>query len=318
MILDDRDIERWREAGWWGTTTVDDLFRACVAARPRPARAGRCAEPRGVRARRAAAADVRRSRRARRAARGRRCSLPACARTGSSLVQLPNIVEIVHRVPRLRAARRDRLADHAGLRRARPAAHRRATCGRRPFLTLRELKDGAPRSARGEDRAGFAVSRRRFRRDRRRRESAVRSQPASGAGDATARQSGVTSPGLEQLPGDVDGASAPTSRRSRSTPTRSSRCTGPPAPPAIRSACRAATTSGTAPATPAPTPGCCEPGDASSRRCRWCTPPGYSGMFMPWLETQGMLALHQPFDMGVFLDQIEAGASTTPSPRPRC
>lgn len=34
MILDDpKTIQRWREAGWWGTTTIDDLFRACVAAR---------------------------------------------------------------------------------------------------------------------------------------------------------------------------------------------------------------------------------------------------------------------------------------------
>lgn len=32
---------------------------------------------------------------------------------------------------------------------------------------------------------------------------------------------------------------------------------------------------------------------------------GYSGMLMPWLELQGMLVLHQPFDMQVFLKQIE-------------
>lgn len=31
---------------------------------------------------------------------------------------------------------------------------------------------------------------------------------------------------------------------------------------------------------------------------------GYSGMIMPWLELQGTLVLHQPFDMGVFLDQL--------------
>jgi non-ribosomal peptide synthetase component E (peptide arylation enzyme) len=35
VILDDpQTIARWRAAGWWGDTTVDDLFRACVAARP--------------------------------------------------------------------------------------------------------------------------------------------------------------------------------------------------------------------------------------------------------------------------------------------
>ncbi len=35
MILEDpRVIERWRQAGWWGTTTIDDLFRECVAQVP--------------------------------------------------------------------------------------------------------------------------------------------------------------------------------------------------------------------------------------------------------------------------------------------
>ncbi|MBL8645360.1 MAG: acyl--CoA ligase [Rhodospirillaceae bacterium] len=33
---------------------------------------------------------------------------------------------------------------------------------------------------------------------------------------------------------------------------------------------------------------------------------GYNGMFLPWLETQGTLVLHQPFDMAVFLNQIES------------
>jgi cyclohexanecarboxylate-CoA ligase len=32
---------------------------------------------------------------------------------------------------------------------------------------------------------------------------------------------------------------------------------------------------------------------------------GYSGLVMPWLEVQGTLVLHQPFDMTVFLDQLE-------------
>ena len=35
MILDDpATIERHARAGWWGRTTVHDLFEACVAARP--------------------------------------------------------------------------------------------------------------------------------------------------------------------------------------------------------------------------------------------------------------------------------------------
>jgi acyl-CoA synthetase (AMP-forming)/AMP-acid ligase II len=32
---------------------------------------------------------------------------------------------------------------------------------------------------------------------------------------------------------------------------------------------------------------------------------GYSGMVMPWLEKQGTLVLHQPFDKTIFLDQLE-------------
>ncbi|MBL8629313.1 MAG: acyl--CoA ligase [Rhodospirillaceae bacterium] len=32
---------------------------------------------------------------------------------------------------------------------------------------------------------------------------------------------------------------------------------------------------------------------------------GYSGLFMPWLETQGTLVLHHPFDMNIYLDQLE-------------
>jgi len=33
---------------------------------------------------------------------------------------------------------------------------------------------------------------------------------------------------------------------------------------------------------------------------------GYSGLFMPWLETQGTLVLHNPFDMNIFLHQLES------------
>lgn len=32
---------------------------------------------------------------------------------------------------------------------------------------------------------------------------------------------------------------------------------------------------------------------------------GMSGVVTPWLQTRGLIALHQPFDMGVYLDQIE-------------
>ncbi len=32
---------------------------------------------------------------------------------------------------------------------------------------------------------------------------------------------------------------------------------------------------------------------------------GYSGIFMPWLETQGTIVLHHPFDMKIYLEQLE-------------
>jgi len=48
-----------------------------------------------------------------------------------------------------------------------------------------------------------------------------------------------------------------------------------------------------------------EPGDRILAPMQMVHTAGYSGMFMPWLELQGMLALHQPFDMKVFLQQIE-------------
>jgi acyl-CoA synthetase (AMP-forming)/AMP-acid ligase II len=60
------------------------------------------------------------------------------------------------------------------------------------------------------------------------------------------------------------------------------------------------------------TGGCCadagglEPGERILAPMHMAHTAGYSGMFMPWLETQGLLALHQPFDMSVWLDQVEA------------
>ena len=62
--------------------------------------------------------------------------------------------------------------------------------------------------------------------------------------------------------------------------------------------------------------GMLQPGERILAPMQMVHTAGYSGMLMPWLETQGMLAMHQPFDMGVFLDQIEQCASTTPSTAP--
>ena len=64
MILHDAArIDEYTKAGFWGTTTLGDLFRRNVAATPDKARAGGSAEPRGVHLGRAEALDVRGGRR---------------------------------------------------------------------------------------------------------------------------------------------------------------------------------------------------------------------------------------------------------------
>jgi len=47
-----------------------------------------------------------------------------------------------------------------------------------------------------------------------------------------------------------------------------------------------------------------QPGDRILAPMQMVHTAGYSGMIMPWLELQGTLVLHQPFDMSVFLEQI--------------
>lgn len=60
------------------------------------------------------------------------------------------------------------------------------------------------------------------------------------------------------------------------------------------------------------TGGCCvdagglQPGERILAPMQMVHTAGMSGLVMPWLETHGRLVLHQPFDMGVFLDQIES------------
>ena len=149
MILDrPEDIERWREAGWWGTTTVDDLFRACVAAHPHRLALvdapNRAAFALGAPQRLTfAEADALVDRLA--------ATLFAAGvrKDGVVLVQLPNIVEIV--VAFLACARLGAIVSpimlaygERDLRRivAPPAI-------RPPFLTLAELKERADLRAGG-------------------------------------------------------------------------------------------------------------------------------------------------------------------------
>jgi cyclohexanecarboxylate-CoA ligase len=48
-----------------------------------------------------------------------------------------------------------------------------------------------------------------------------------------------------------------------------------------------------------------EPGDVLLGPMPMVHTAGYSGMILPWLEQHATLALHQPFDIAVFLDQLE-------------
>jgi acyl-CoA synthetase (AMP-forming)/AMP-acid ligase II len=48
-----------------------------------------------------------------------------------------------------------------------------------------------------------------------------------------------------------------------------------------------------------------QPGDRLLAPMQMVHTAGYSGLVMPWLELQGTIVLHQPFDMSVFLDQLE-------------
>lgn len=288
MILDDPGtIARWRAAGWWGTTTIDDLFRACVAARRnepaladapnRPAFAGgeslvlTFGETDALVERLAAAlfaAGVRKD--------------------DVVLVQWPNIVEIV--LAFLACARLGAIVSPVMLaygerdlrrivRHVRPAA----------YLTLARWRDGRPAAVAA--RLAAEDSRRPF--------------TVFALGDADDPASGAVAFGhVGDLPGDVADLRAYLDRITIDaneivTMHWTSGTTGDPK-------CVPRTHNqwhGTGHA--------CTDAGALERHDRILAPmqmvhtAGYSGMFMPWLEVQGMLVMHQPFDMEVFLAQIE-------------
>lgn len=287
MILDrPADIERWREAGWWGTTTVDDLFRACVAAHPHrhalvdaPNRAAFAfgaphrltfAEADSYVDRLAATlfdAGVRKD--------------------GIVLVQLPNIVEIA--LAFLACARLGAIVSpimlaygERDLRRI--VAHLDPAA----ILTLAQFKDTQPAQVAAcvvDERGGPRIP-----------------VLAFGEGDA---QEVTYIAGLERLPGDVTAltrylGSIAIDANEIVTMHWTSGTTGEPkCVPRNHNTWHA-------------TGGCCtdsgglQPGERILAPMQMVHTAGFSGLLMPWLETQGMLALHHPFDMGVFLDQLES------------
>ena len=298
MILDDpTTIERWRVAGWWGTTTVDDLFRACVAARPAepaladaPNRAAFAGGAPQLLSFAAAEARVERLAAALHAAGVRKDDVV--------LVQWPNIVEIV--LAFLACARLGAIVSPVMLaygerdlrrivRHVRPAA----------FLTLARWRDGAPAALAArlavEDPAGFfpvfSLG-----------DPAVAGE-SEGAGGGVARH--VTQfAHIDELhgdPGALRAYLATITIRADEIVTMhwTSGTTGDPkcVPRSHNQwhgtghACTDA--------------GMLEPHDRILAPMQMVHTAGYSGMFMPWLEVQGMLVMHQPFDMGIYLGQIE-------------
>ena len=287
MILDHpADIERWREAGWWGTTTVDDLFRACVAAHPHRLALvdapNRAAFAFGAPHRLTFAdADAYVDRLA--------ATLfdAGVRKDGIVLVQLPNIVEIA--LAFLACARLGAIVSpimlaygERDLRRI--VAHLDPAA----ILTLAQFKEAQPArvAARVVDERGGA------------RIPVL----AFGEGDVP----GVTYiAGLERLPGDVTTlrrylASIAIDANEIVTMHWTSGTTGDPkCVPRNHNTWHA-------------TGGCCtdsgglQPGERILAPMQMVHTAGFSGLLMPWLETQGLLALHHPFDMGVFLDQFEA------------
>jgi cyclohexanecarboxylate-CoA ligase len=310
LILDDpKTIERWREAGWWGTTTIDDLFRACVVARrDQPALVDAPNRtkfaPGAPRQLTFAEADA--------LSEGFAATLFAAGVRNDDVVvvQLPNIVEIV--IAFLACARLGAIVSPIMLaygerdvrrivRHLRPAA----------FLTLASWKEGAPAKVAARIAADLAAD--------------VAANVATDVSAETSAKGGrtaparppvvlalgdapipgvVTAPALEQFPGDPAAlraylATLAIDANDIVTMHWTSGTTGEPkCVPRSHNQWHGtghACTDG----------GMLEAGERILAPMQMVHTAGYSGMFMPWLETQGLLAMHQPFDMGLFLDQIE-------------
>ena len=298
MILDDpQTIARWRAAGWWGETTIDDLFRACVAARPEaPALAD--APIRAVFA--GGAPQVLSFAETERRTERLAAALHAAGVRKDSVVvvQWPNVVEIV--LAFLACARLGAIISPVMLaygerdlrrivRHLRPAA----------FLTLSRWREGSPavvaaRLAAEDPAAGFPVFALGDGRDAAGHEGAggVATRPVTHFAE------------VDELPGDIDAlrhylATSTIHADEIVTLHWTSGTTGDPkcVPRSHNQwhgtghACTDA--------------GMLQPHDRILAPMQMVHTAGYSGMFMPWLEVQGMLVMHQPFDMSIYLGQIE-------------
>ncbi|MEJ8567279.1 class I adenylate-forming enzyme family protein [Elongatibacter sediminis] len=289
MILHDAEtIARYADAGWWGQTTVDDLFRACVetgggrdpdepALLDAPNRGDFAfGTPHSLSFRETDEAVDRLA-----------ASLVASGvgKDDIVVVQLPNIVEIV--IAFLALARIGAIVSPVMLaygesdlrrivRHLRPAA----------VMTLAQFKDGAPADI--------------FRRllaegDTPIFELFALGDPPDGGLDLLSTEVGAGE--LRALAAHLD--TTDIDANEIVTMHWTSGTTGvPKCVPRSHNNWHG-------------TGGACvdagglKPGDRILAPMQMVHTAGYSGMVMPWLELQGVLALHQPFDMPVFLGQIQ-------------
>jgi len=288
VILDDpATIARWRAAGWWGTTTIDDLLRACVATRrdapalaDAPNRDALLGDAPRVLTFGEVDAGVEHLAAALYAAGVRKDDVV--------VVQLPNVVEIV--LAFLACVRLGAVASPVMLaygerelrrivRHLRPAA----------FLTLARWREGHPaRTAR-----------------RLIDEDAHRTCAVLALGDAEDSVPGIVGfRRIDDLPGDRDAlrryldtfvvdANEIVTLHWTSGTTGDPKCV-PRSHNQWHATGHACTDAGGL-----------QMHDRILAPMQMVHTAGYSGMFMPWLEVQGMLVMHLPFDMSVFLGQIE-------------
>lgn len=292
MILDDpQTIARWRAAGWWGDTTIDDLFRACVAARrdelaladapnrasfaggaPRTLTFGETDSLVGHFAAALLAQGVRKD--------------------DVVVVQLPNIVEIV--IAFLACARLGAIASPVMLAYGERDLRRIVRHLRpRAFVTLTNWRDSRPdllalKLASEDPSSSFPVM----------------AFGALAADRGSADDLVLRAPNIEAMPADVPslhqylrsieirGDEIVTMHWTSGT-TGDPKCV-PRSHNQWHGTGRACTDAGML-----------APHDRILAPMQMVHTAGYSGMLMPWLEGQGMLVMHQPFDMEIFLCQIE-------------
>lgn len=282
MILDDdTTLARYRESGWWGDVTVDDLFRDCVSADPErlalvdaPDRAAFAwGEPRRLSfAETDAAVD------------NLAALLLASGVSKDSvvLVQLPNVVEIV--IAFLACARIGAIASPVMLAYGERDL-RRIVRHVRPdgVLTLSGYKEQRP-----------AEMLRRLQSEAGRQADTVLAFGEGGDDMDDLRALAVDRTTLDGHLQDLAiSADEIVTMHWTSGTTGAPKCV-----PRSHNQWHA-------------TGGCCrdagdlQEGDRLLAPMQMVHTAGYNGLFMPWLEVRGTLALHNPFDMGVFLGQLE-------------